>query len=100
MPKILMAIPHNLTEEEAAHRLRTRFVELQEQHGHQLQDFEGEWNGNSLKYRFKAMGVPVGGAVNVEPSRVRVDAELPIIAMMFKGKIEQEIRNELGKVLT
>ncbi|NUQ65274.1 MAG: polyhydroxyalkanoic acid system family protein [Pirellulales bacterium] len=100
MPKFSMAIPHCLTEEEATQRLRTRFDELRQQHGHNLHEFHGEWNGGSLLYRFKAMGVQVSGAVNVEASQVRVDAELPMFAMMFKGKIEQEIRNELGNVLT
>ncbi|NLY01800.1 MAG: hypothetical protein GXY83_37420 [Rhodopirellula sp.] len=99
MPKLSLAVPHNLTEEEATQRLQTRFGELQQEHGQHLQDFEGDWNGASMTYRFKATGVKVSGTVNVEPSQVRIDAQLPIVAMMFKGRIEQEIRNELVSVL-
>ena len=99
MPKLSMAVPHSLPQEEATQRLRARFDELKEQHGHQLHDFEGEWNGGELKCRFKALGVHISGAVTVEPSQVKVDADLPLLAMMFKGTIEQQIRGELGSAL-
>jgi hypothetical protein len=94
-----VAVPHNLTEEEAALRLRSHFDKLQEQHGHQVQGFESEWEEKCLRCRFSTMGVNVKSTVTVEPSQVVIDTELPMIAMMFKGVIEQQIRSELSQAL-
>ena len=52
-----------------------------------------------LEFAFKAMGMAVSGTVKVEESAVRLDAKIPMAAMMFKGMIEQQIRKELDGVL-
>ena len=99
MAKLSVAVPHSLSKEEAAERLQNRFLQLREQHGNHVQDFQGQWEGDRLRCSFSTLGVNVRAAVTVEPSQVTIDTELPMLAMMFKGKIEQEIRSELGQVL-
>jgi hypothetical protein len=37
--------------------------------------------------------------VTVEPNEVKLHGVLPFAAMMFKGKIEQTVREELEKLL-
>jgi hypothetical protein len=56
-------------------------------------------DGNTATFEFKAMGFSVKGKVVVEPSEVKVDAQLPMAAALFKGTIEQQLRSELGKML-
>ncbi len=99
MPKISMAIPHSLTTDEAVQRLRTRFEELMQEHGEQIDDFESQWQDSSITYGFKTYGVHVKGAVTVELEQVQVDTELPMLAMMFKGMIQQRIHSELSRAL-
>jgi len=41
----------------------------------------------------------VSGTLEVEASLVRLVANLPLAAMMFKGKIKQQAREELGALL-
>jgi len=100
MPKVNIAIAHQLGQEEASRRLQERFHTIKEQFGGQISDLEEEWEGDSLKFGFKTFGMKVTGSVASEPAEVKVAADLPMAAMMFKGTIEQQIRDELSKMLT
>lgn len=99
MAKLAVAVPHELTQEEATKRLEEGLKAIKEQHGSQLQHFEEQRDGNTASFQFKAMGFSVSGKVVVEPSEVRVDAQLPMAAALFKGTIEQQLRSELGRML-
>ena len=44
-------------------------------------------------------GFNIKGDLTVDPSEVKVVGSLPFAAMMFKGMIEQGVRDELVKVL-
>ncbi|MBI3837770.1 MAG: polyhydroxyalkanoic acid system family protein [Planctomycetia bacterium] len=41
----------------------------------------------------------IKGELTVDPNEVKINGVLPFAAMMFKGKIEQTVREELEKVL-
>jgi putative polyhydroxyalkanoate system protein len=99
MPSLSVAVPHVLGQEQATQRLKERFGQLKERFGSSVSDFEERWEGCALRYGFTALGVRVRGSVNADDSEVRVTAELPLLAMAFKGTIETQIRDELTKVL-
>ncbi|MDZ7619350.1 MAG: polyhydroxyalkanoic acid system family protein [Patescibacteria group bacterium] len=94
-----MDVSHQLGLEEALRRLRDKLDSVRDQFGGQVTDFRETWGENELAFGFSAVGMKITGKVAVEPSRVRIDAELPFAAAMFKGLIEQRIRDELGVVL-
>ena len=100
MPKLSMETAHELGQEEATKRLKAKFHVVRQQHGHKAADLVEQWEGNVLSFAFKAMGMAVSGTVTVEDALVKLDAKLPLTAMMFKGMIEKGIRKELGDVLT
>jgi hypothetical protein len=52
-----------------------------------------------MNFALKVYGVNVKGDIASEPSEVRVNVNLPLMAMVFKGKIEEQIKEQLGKVL-
>ena len=64
-----------------------------------VQDLVENWQGNNLNFSFKTYGFDVSGTVAVEPNAVRIDSKIPFAAMMFKGKIEQTLKDELAKLL-
>jgi putative polyhydroxyalkanoate system protein len=99
MPKLSVSVPHKLTQEEATRRLKESSMGLKGAFAGQVSDLEEEWDGDEVRFGFAAMGMKVKGTVTSEPSQVTVNAELPIVAMMLKGTIEQQIRDQLGKVL-
>ncbi len=99
MPKLSMTVSHCLGADEAVRRLKARYHAMKDRHAADLKDLEEHWNGNTLQCRFRALGMHVAGTVTADAQAVRIDAELPLAAMMFKGMIEKRVRDELGLIL-
>ncbi len=99
MPSLTIKVPHSLGTEEATTRLKSFFEKLKERHQDKMSNLEEQWDGNCLNYAFSTFGFNIKGDMNVESEEVCVNGNLPFAAMMFKGKIEQSVREELEKVL-
>ena len=99
MPSLNLNSPHQLGQEEATNRLKTFFEKLKARHGDKVSNLKEEWQGNLLKYSFSTYGFNIKGDLSVEPDAVKIKGELPFAAMMFKGKIEQAVKEELQRVL-
>jgi Putative polyhydroxyalkanoic acid system protein (PHA_gran_rgn) len=72
---------------------------LQNKFQDNVSDLDQSWNGDSLGFGFKTFGIKVTGTIEVADHRITVDGELPLTAMMFKGKIESEMRQQLERLL-
>ncbi len=99
MPSVKLTVPHKLPQEEAVNRLKFFFEKLKHRYQNQLTELEEHWTDSALDFGFKTYGFRVAGRMSVEPEAVQFDGQIPLAAMMFKGKIEQTIRDELGKLL-
>jgi hypothetical protein len=99
MPKITVNVPHELGQQAAAERLQSFVTRLKEKHQDQVSNLEEEWSGNALKFRFKTFGFQFQGTGNVSDTDATLDVDIPFAAMMFKGKIESEMRDTLTRVL-
>jgi putative polyhydroxyalkanoate system protein len=99
MPKFGVRVPHTLTKDEARSRLE-RFIEmLQAKFANQVSDLQQSWDGDTLKFHFKTYGIPLDGGITVEDKQLNLAGDIPFAAMMFKGKIESEIREQLEKIV-
>jgi hypothetical protein len=99
VPKIHFEIPHPLSAADAKEKLQ-RFVEaLQSKFQDNVSELSQGWNGDSLGFGFKTFGIKIVGKIDVEDKRIIVDGDLPLTAMMFKGKIESEMRQQLERLL-
>lgn len=99
MPRFAINVPHSLGQDEAVRRIQERFDSIAQTYQGQIQGIQQQWDGNSMKFAFQAMGVAVSGTVTVGPAEVQVHTELPLMAMMFKGAVETKLREELTKIL-
>jgi hypothetical protein len=99
MPSLTITAPHSLGAEEATARLKSFFQKLKERHSDKMSNLEEQWEANRLEYAFSTYGFNIKGDVQVEPNEVKVNGALPFAAMMFKGKIEQTVKEELEKLL-
>ena len=99
MPSLSISIPHNLSAEEATSRLKTFLEKLKERHQDKVSNLEESWDNNRLNYAFSTYGFAIKGDLTAEPNEVKVNGSLPFAAMMFKGKIEQTVREELERLL-
>jgi hypothetical protein len=99
MPKFSVTVPHRLSEQEATERLN-RFIEiLREKFQDSVSELEQSWDGNALAFRFKTYGIPLSGKIAVTDKELALNGDLPFTAMMFKGKIESAIREQLQRLV-
>ncbi|HMO85234.1 MAG TPA: polyhydroxyalkanoic acid system family protein [Lacipirellulaceae bacterium] len=99
MPKFHFEIPHTLPADEARSRLE-RFAEsLQLKFADKVSDLNQQWNGNTLAFGFKTFGIKIAGDVTALDQKLDVNGEIPLTAMMFKGKIESEVREQLARLM-
>lgn len=99
MPKLTVDVPHELDQDEAVERIKREFPAIKDSFQEHISTFEDNWNGNTMDFRLVTSGVTVAGTVAVGPSGVKVDAQLPLVAMIFKSTIESRIRERLGAML-
>jgi hypothetical protein len=99
MPSVQLTIPHQLGQEEALTRLKGFLGKVKQRYQTQVSDLQETWTDNVVEFGFKTYGFAVSGQMAVEPADVRFDAKIPMAAMMFKGKIEQTLRDEINRVL-
>jgi len=100
MPKLTVTVPHQLDQQAATERLQGILAKMKERYEGKISDLHEDWQGNVLNFAFKTFGFNIKGAMHVEPQQVKVDGDLPFAAMMFKGKIEQELQSTLSRWLT
>lgn len=99
VPKFHFEIPHSLTAADAKSRLE-RFVEsLSAKFQDKVSDLNQSWNGNTLAFGFKTFGIKINGDITAKDNQLDVTGEIPFTAMMFKGKIESEVREQLGRLM-
>lgn len=99
MPKLNFKIPHSQTREDARYRLK-RFSEgMKSKFQGQVSHLEESWNGDQLNFGFKALGMRIVGEIAVNDTDLDVCCNLPLTAMMFKGKIESEVQKQLGRLM-
>ena len=99
MPKLSMTIPHRLKQDEALRRIKTLLNEVKGQFADKISDLREEWNGNTGKFSFSAMGFSVSGTLTVKSSEVELSGNLPFAASFFKSKIEETIRERAETLL-
>jgi hypothetical protein len=99
MPALKMSFPHQLGREAAQERVQARLAQLMERHGDKVSNLRQSWADNVLNFGFTTYGFAIQGNATVEENDVRLDAQIPFAAMMFKGKIEQTMREQMAKIL-
>jgi putative polyhydroxyalkanoate system protein len=95
MPKFSVEVPHSLPQTEA----RSRLERLQQKFQNQVSELHQSWEEDTLRFRFKTYGIPLDGGITVGETALNVDGNLPFSAMMFRGKIESTIREELERLV-
>src|SRR4029079_2982687 len=100
MPSYHVAVPHTLGPNTARARVEQFLDAVQRDYAEQVRNVSGEWEENQLHFRFVTSGLNISGSLLVEENQVEVTGSLPLVAVLFRGKIEQQIRGELGKLLS
>jgi hypothetical protein len=99
MPKLNMTVAHHLSEDEAVKRIKGLLESVRTKFADKVSGVHEEWNGNTGTFSFSALGFPVSGALTVKPSEVEISGDLPLLAAVYKKKIESVIRQQAESLL-
>lgn len=99
MPKVEMSVPHNLGQAEALKRIQGVIAQMKDEHGDQVSDLTESWNGPVGTFSMKAMGFAISGMTTVTDTSVDFVGNVPMMAMMFKGQIEEIVKERAAKLL-
>ncbi len=99
MPAFNAEVAHRLGQAEATSRLKKFAQQMLERFQDQLGSVDGTWHGNVLAFSVTTTGVTVKGTLTVEEVFVRIDGKLPLIALPFRGTIQDSIAAQLAEAL-
>lgn len=94
-----VSVPHTLGQQAAQDRVAEFLDSVRTQYAAEIDDVQGAWEDNRLAFGFSARGLAIKGNLVVEEEQVVVSGPLPLMAMMFRGRVEQTIRGELERLL-
>lgn len=99
MPKITVAVPHNLSPTKALEKAQAGLEKtVKDFQGQDLITTPGE-DGTSSVFQFKSMAFTIKGNVKSTENDLQVELDLPFAAMMFKDKAQKAIEKNLSRVL-
>ena len=99
MPAFNVEVPHSLGQAAAKERLESFLDAISEKYKDQISDLDGKWTDHVLDFAFTTFGIKVKGEIAALDDRVALNGELPMAAMIFKGKITSGIQEALQKAL-
>jgi putative polyhydroxyalkanoic acid system protein len=100
MANLEVAVPHNLSQEEALSRIKNMFTQMKQEHGDKISNLKEEWNGNVGNFSFTAQGFDVAGTLTVNPTNVEFNGKIPFTLSLFKGAITKTIEQQATKILS
>ncbi len=97
MPIVSVTVPHEHNPDDVVQRAEPYIEKM-------VDDFEGhdldlEWNGRKGEFSFKSMAFKITGDVEVDEKQIVVNVDLPIMAMIFKDKVEKAIHKNMSRAL-
>ena len=97
MPKVSVAVPHQLEPQQALEKIQPALEKTAKDfQGRDLETTPGE---NSTEFRFKSMAFTIKGRVEVDDKQVAVEIDLPFAAVMFKDKAKKALTKNLTRAL-
>jgi hypothetical protein len=100
MPNLTKSYPHSLGKEEAARRLKERIASEKINKANVASVSKEVWNDPyNLDFSMTLFNYRVDGTLKVEDSEIVVNLNLPFVAMMVKGMIEDQMQQQMDAML-
>ena len=100
MPSYSVSVQHDLGQAAARQRVEGFLETVLRDYAQSISNVGGQWTENRLAFHFVTSGLNISGMLVVEETLVEVSGPLPLAAVLFRGRIEQQIRNELQRLLS
>lgn len=101
MPKITHTFSHSLGKEEAIRRIKTAVEAEKISKANFVSNTTEHWVGDHhVDFTMKIFGYGVEGTLDVTDTTVIVSLELPLVATMATGMIEDQLQQEIAGLLS
>jgi len=100
MPSYSVSVQHDLGQAAARQRVDAFLETVLRDYAQSISNVDGQWTENRLAFRFITSGLNISGMLIVEETIIAVSGPLPLAAVLFRGRIEQQIREELRRLLS
>ena len=97
MPDFNATVDHQLSVEEATEKLKSFLDHVKQDYGEQVSKLDGSWEANVLTFELTTYGLDITGGLTVEENAAVVNGTLPFMALAFRGRIEESIKQNLKK---
>jgi len=95
MPRYRTEVAHSLGQKEAVRRLRAYSEKARS-----FSDLKGTWDDNTFTFSVSVQGISLKGTLLVEEDALKLDAQLPLIAMPFAGWVRRILNKGLEQGTT
>ena len=97
MPTVSVSVPHSHDPADVKVRAEPHIEKM-------VDDFEGhdlelEWTENKGEFSFKSMAFTINGDIEIDAEQITGNVDLPIMAMIFKDKVEKAIHKNLNRAV-
>ncbi|MCH2181843.1 MAG: polyhydroxyalkanoic acid system family protein [Mariniblastus sp.] len=100
MPKFNVVVAHEHDREHVVEQLKKFSQVIQQQSPVQLSNVTETWDDEgNLYFAFTAMSMSISGNMIVEETEVIVAGKMPLAAAMFRGAIENQIKEKVQEIL-
>lgn len=99
MPKIKINVPHKVSQEEVIKRLKNFSAELKKEHGDTISNLQERWENNKVEIDLSVKGISTKISMEITPQELIIIGKIPLIALPFKGKIEQTIKDKVEELM-
>lgn len=100
MPRISKTFPHSLGREEAARRLKAAIAREKINKALAVAEPRENWiDDYHLNYSMKVFTYPISGDLVVNDEDIAINIELPVVAVMVTGMIEDQLQQQMKEFL-
>ncbi|HEX8154862.1 MAG TPA: polyhydroxyalkanoic acid system family protein [Thermoanaerobaculia bacterium] len=89
-----VAVPHHTTRENARQTVERKLAQMLAQFGHQAQEVDHYWLGDTLKFKGRASGFTLEGTLEVTDAELVIDVHVPLFAKPFESRIRHTVEKE------
>lgn len=100
MPKMIERFPHSLGKEEALRRVKAKLEEERVSKSNFVTGTQENWSDGHLDFSIVIFTYTVHGTLDVTDESVDVTLDLPVVATMVTGMIQDQLRQEIAGLLT
>lgn len=99
MPNLNISVPHKLSPDEALMRVKNAITQIMADYQSVIKNPTEKWNGQVGEFSAKVMGMSISVTLWVNGSEVNISGNYPLAGIVYKTRIESEIRKAAERIL-